>query len=167
MSPPLRRDPIRVAQQNWDAAGWADQSLGMAVVTSIMRVHQIFIGRANELLGPHGLTFARFEVLMLLRFSREGRLPIGKIGERLQVHPASVTNAVQRLADAGLVERSANPDDGRSVIVAITEDGRRVVDKAAVVLNEELFADKALNSPDAEQLLEIMGRWRHDNGDFD
>ena len=77
--------------------------------------------RVEAILRPLGLTFARYEVLMLLRFSRKGCLPVGKIGERLQVHPASVTNAVQRLEAAGFVTRSANPVDGRSVLAEITQ----------------------------------------------
>ncbi len=62
---------------------------------------------------------------MLLFFSRRGELPVGLVGERLQVHPASVTNAVDRLESDGLVERRRNPSDGRSVLAAITVEGRR------------------------------------------
>lgn len=74
----------------------------MAIVTSVMRVQQIFAGEVEAVLKPIGLTFARYEVLMLLDFSRSGQLPLGKIGERLQVHPASVTNAVDRLESDGV-----------------------------------------------------------------
>ena len=67
-----------------------------------------------------GLTFARYEVLMLLSFSRQGALPLGKIGERLQVNAASVTNAVDRLEADGLVTRRSNPDDGRGRLARLT-----------------------------------------------
>ena len=60
-------------------------------------------------LRPFGLTFARYEVLMLLSFSTKGSLPLGKIGERLQVNAASVTNAVDRLEAQGLVVATAQP----------------------------------------------------------
>ena len=60
----------------------------------------------------HGLTFARYEALVLLAFSREGRLSMGKIGQRLMVHPTSATNIVQRLAAQGFVERVPNPRTG-------------------------------------------------------
>ena len=99
----------------------------MAVVTSIMRLQQIFLARADAVLRPLGLTFARYEVLMLLSFSRRDALPLGKIGERLQVNPASVTNAVDRLEADGLVTRRSNPDDGRVTLAALTPSGRRVV----------------------------------------
>ena len=111
-------DPIAEATKNWDGAGWVESSNGMALVTSIMRAQQLLLGRVDEALAPFGLTFARFEVLMLLSFSRRGELPLGKIGQRLQVHPASVTNAIDRLESGGLVVRVPHPHDGRTTLAA-------------------------------------------------
>ena len=99
ISQPLPDDPIDLAHSSWRDQGWGESADGMAVVTSIMRVQQVLLARVEAILRPLGLTFARYEVLMLLRFSRKGFLPVGKIGERLQVHPASVTNAVQLIND--------------------------------------------------------------------
>lgn len=81
----------------------------MAAVTSIMRAHQILLSQLDTLLKPHDLTFARYEALVLLTFSKTGALPLSKIGERLMVHPTSVTNTVSRLERAGLVRRMPNP----------------------------------------------------------
>ena len=121
----LSFDPIAEAERQWGMHGWPDQASGMAVVTSIMRLQQIFLARADAVLRPLGLTFARYEVLMLLSFSRRGALPLGKIGERLQVNAASVTNAVDRLEADGLVPRQSNPDDGRGTLARLTPAGRR------------------------------------------
>src|SRR5688500_7757911 len=107
----LSIDPIAEARSHWEARGWHDAAPAMAVVTSIMRVHQLLIARVDSALKPHGLTFARYEVLMLLSFSRRGALPLGKIGARLQVHPASVTNAIDRLEHQRLVCRRPHPTD--------------------------------------------------------
>ncbi len=145
---PLESDPIDEAIGHWTAAGWGDVAEGMALVTSVMRVQQLLVARVDAALRTHRLSFARFEVLMLLLFSSRGSLPIGKIGERLQVHPASVTNAVQRLAEAGMVERWTNPDDGRSTLVAPTDAGRAVALEAAATLNAEVFADVGLGPDD-------------------
>jgi DNA-binding MarR family transcriptional regulator len=153
----LRADPIALAADNWTARGWGDAADGMALVTSIMRVQQVFLARVDAVLRPSGLTFARFEVLRLLGFTRTGTLPVGKIGERLQVHAASVTNAVGRLEDDGLVVRSAHPDDGRSVLVTLTDAGRQLVDECTVALNEQVFA--ALPVP-ADQQREVFGALR-------
>ena len=163
---PLDSDPIALATDNWTAAGWGDVAEGMALVTSIMRVQQLLLGRVETTLRPFELTFARFEVLMLLTFSSRGELPVGKIGERLQVHPASVTNAVQRLAAAGLAKRSTNPVDGRSVLAVITPQGRRVALEAAAALNEQVFADVGLDPADHATTLQVLASWRQAFGDF-
>ena len=117
-------DPIAEAMRHWRGHGWEEAVRGMGVVTSVIRVEQILSGRAEAEVRPFGLTFARYEVLMLLLFSRQGELPLGKIGERLQVAPGSVTNAVSRLERDRLVHRRVNPDDGRGVLAAITPRGR-------------------------------------------
>ena len=165
-SAPLESDPIALATSNWTNAGWGDVAEGMALVTSVMRMQQLLLGRVEATLRPFELTFARFEVLMLLTFSSRGELPVGKIGERLQVHPASVTNAVQRLAAAGLAVRSTNPDDGRSILAAITPEGRGVALAAAEALNEQVFADVGLDPADHAATLQVLAAWRQAFGDF-
>ena len=106
----------------------------MHAVTSLMRVQQVVLAQLDELLRPHGLTFARYEALVLLTFSRSGSLPLGKMGERLQVHATSVTSIVDRLEAAGLVVRRRHPDDGRAVLAEITDAGRAVVEAATADL---------------------------------
>ena len=110
----------------------------MATVTSVMRVQQLLLSRIEETLKPYGLTFAAYEALQLLAFARRA-LPMGKMGERLMVHPASVTNVVTRLERRGLVERRVSPDDRRVVLAGITAAGRTLVRRAAEALNESSF----------------------------
>jgi DNA-binding MarR family transcriptional regulator len=160
-------DPIAEAQRQWETHGWAPQAPAMATVTSIMRLQQIFLARADAVLRPLGLSFARYEVLMLLSFSRTGSLPLGKIGERLQVNAASVTNAVDRLETQGLVARRPNPDDGRGTLAAITAKGRKLADRATVAMNTRVFADLGLDRPTLGTLSQALGRLRQAAGDFD
>ena len=164
---PVRQDPIDLARENWVRAGWVDAADGMALVTSIMRVQQLLLGRIESLLRPHGLTFARFELLRLLAFSRRGVLPVGQIGERLQVHPASVTNAVQRLEQAGLVERRQTPDDGRSVLAEITPTGRDLAERCTAVLNAEVFSTLPLSADDLDDAAGVLRTLRRSFGDAD
>jgi DNA-binding MarR family transcriptional regulator len=163
---PLRFDPIEEAARNWRGAGWDEAAPGMALVTSIMRAHQILLARVDATLRPLGLTFARFEVLMLLDFSRTGRLPLSKIGQRLQVHPASVTNAIDRLEGDGLVERRPHPTDGRTTLAAITPSGRRLVRRAAGALNTDVFGDVGLDTADIEAVVTALTVLRRNAVDF-
>ena len=138
----------------------------MALVTSIMRLQQIFLARADAVLRPLGLTFARYEVLMLLSFSRLGALPLGKISERLQVNAASVTNAVDRLESDGLVTRRSNPDDGRGTLAGLTASGRRRADAATTAMNKEVFTDIGVPPPTAARLFRLLAELRRAAGDF-
>jgi DNA-binding MarR family transcriptional regulator len=160
-------DPIAEAHRQWSAHGWAPEAPAMATVTSIMRLQQIFLARADAELRPLGLTFARYEVLMLLSFSTTGSLPLGKIGERLQVNPASVTNAVDRLEAQGLVTRRPNPDDGRGTLAAITAKGRRVAERATAAMNAHVFSELGLDQPALRALFDSLAHLRRAAGDFD
>jgi DNA-binding MarR family transcriptional regulator len=162
-SPPF--DPIVAAADNWRAHGWGEPDV-MAAVTSVMRAQQILIGRINALLRPHGLTFARYEVLVLLTFSRRGALPLRVVGERLQVHPASVTNAIDRLEQAGLVQRVPHPTDGRATLAEITGAGRRVVDEATRSLVGARFGADGLDDDAARALTEVLTDLRRGAGDL-
>ena len=134
-------DPITEARRQWVEHGWADAAPGMAAVTSIMRAQQVLLARVDEKLAEFELSFARFELLRLLAFTRHGELPLGKLGVRLQVHPTSITSAVDRLEAQGFVERQRHPTDGRTTLAVITRSGRRTVERATQVLNDEVFAD--------------------------
>ena len=90
---PLPFDPIEAATELWRANDWVDAAPGMAVVTSLMRAQAIVQSWVDDVLRPLNLSFARYELLMLLSFTRAGCLPMTKAGARLQVHPASITNA--------------------------------------------------------------------------
>jgi DNA-binding MarR family transcriptional regulator len=120
----------------------------------------------DAIVKPYDLTFARYEALVLLTFSRRGSLPLSKIGERLQVHPTSVTNIVDRLAKSGLVARKPNPEDGRGVLAEITPDGRVVVEKATADLMAAQFGLSALDSDQHLALFDTLRTLRLAAGDF-
>jgi DNA-binding MarR family transcriptional regulator len=157
-------DPVQRAFELWEQR-WGE-STSMLAVTSLMRAHQLVLAEVDAIVRPYGLTFARYEALVLLTFSRKGALSLSKIGERLQVHPTSVTNIVDRLAKSGLVDRKPNPEDGRGVLAEITAEGRDVVEKATADL---MAADFSLGALDAEQhrsLFAILRELRLAAGDF-
>lgn len=167
MSSPLPHDPIAEARRQWTAHGWGVYADGMAAITSVIRAQQIFIARAEEVLKPLGLTFARYELLTLLHFTRSGALPMAKASARLQVHPTSVTNAVDRLEKVGLVRRAPHPTDRRTTLIEITPDGHELALTATEQLNKTLFSDPGLATEDLRPLLRILARLRQEAGDFD
>lgn len=162
----LSFDPILEARRQWSAHGWGDVADAMAAVTSITRVAQLLLNRVDHVLKPFDLTFARFEVLALLDFSRAGALPLGKVGARLQVHPTTVTSAVDRLEKQGFVRRMPHPSDGRATLAELTESGRATVREATAALNAEVFADLGLDLDEARTLFALLEKMRRAAGDF-
>jgi DNA-binding MarR family transcriptional regulator len=157
-------DPITEAHRQWSAR-WPEHADHMTAITSVMRVQQLLLARVEDVLKPYGLTFAAFEALRLLAFTRHGSLPMGKMGERLMVHPASVTNAIRKLESRGLVERRLSPDDRRVVLATITDDGRAVVAEATDALNQADFGLTGLTRAQAAEVTVMLRLLRSTAGD--
>ena len=166
MGTPLSRDPIADARRNWEEHGWPDVAAPMAAITAVMRTQQILLARIEATLRPFGLTFARYELLALLSFARKGSLPMKKASALLQVHPTSITNAVDRLERAGLVARSPHPTDGRTTLIELTGEGRSLAKRSTAALNNEVFSDPGFSPGDVDELIRILADFRRNAGDF-
>ncbi|MGX7698358.1 MarR family winged helix-turn-helix transcriptional regulator [Gordonia polyisoprenivorans] len=165
-SEPLPYDPIAEAHRQWRRQGWAEVADTMAAFTSVMRAQQIMLAQVDAVLKRHRLTFARYELLALLTFTRDGSLPMAKISSRLQVHPTSVTNVVDRLEGAALVARRPHPTDRRATLVEVTAAGRKVSREATLELNADVFARPHIERADVRRLNRILADYRQAAGDF-
>jgi DNA-binding MarR family transcriptional regulator len=163
---PLGFDPIEEAARQWRAHWGTAATPAMAAVTSIMRAEQILMKRLNELLKQLDLTFPRYEGLMILYLSRRGALPFGKIGERLQVHPTSVTNLIDGLERAGYVTRERHTTDRRATLASITPQGRAAAEAATEALNDAKFGTSPLHRKDLESITTLLRRLRADADNF-
>jgi DNA-binding MarR family transcriptional regulator len=164
--PPLRIDPVAEARRHWEERWGEGPAAPMAAVTSIMRAQQVLLAHLNDVLRPVGLTFPRYEALMLLSFTRTGALPLGKVGERLQVHRTSVTNIVDKLEADGLVRRVPHAEDRRATLAEITDAGRETAARATAELNAAAFGIDALAGDDQEAVTALLRALRVDAGDF-
>jgi DNA-binding MarR family transcriptional regulator len=158
-------DPIDEARRHWEGR-WG-RGDAMAAATAVMRVQQIVLGAVDEALRPFDLTFARYEALVLLQFSRKGSLPLGKMGERLMIHPTSVTNIADRLEAQGFIRRVAHPTDRRTTLGEITDAGRAVVEEATRAVTEVSFAMDGLTDHELEHLILLLRKLRLSAGDFE
>jgi DNA-binding MarR family transcriptional regulator len=162
--PRLDFDPIERAGEIWSRH--IGDPTSMRLATSIMRVQQLISSELDAVLKPLGITFARYEVLQLLSFSATGRLPLSKIGERLMVHPTSVTNAMDRLQSQGLVRRVADETDRRRTFAELTDEGERVLKEATAAITAIDFAVPGLSAEQQDQTYELLRRLRASAGDF-
>jgi DNA-binding MarR family transcriptional regulator len=162
---PLEFDPVAEVRRQWEVHRWPAPAATAAVV-SIMRAQQIINTRADEALRPLDLTFARYEALALLSFSQQGALPLGKMGERLMLHPTSVTNIVDRLEQQQLVRRIPHPSDRRRTLAEITAEGRRITEKATEAMGAIGMGLRDLDEQTIEGITDLLRPLRIDAGDF-
>jgi DNA-binding MarR family transcriptional regulator len=160
------RDPILEAYHLWNENGWEDAAAGCTAVTSLMRVHQVLTKRADQILAPIDLTFARYELLVRLYFSGES-LPLSQLGRQLQIHQTSITSLVDKLEDRGLIKRTPHPTDRRSTIAQMTPAGRVLTGKAINLLNSELFRDLGLAGGEANLLIGLLMKMRRSWNDIE
>ncbi len=107
-------------------------------------------------LAPLGLTMAQSRVLRLVAGAP---LRMADIAGRMDVVPRTVTPMVDDLASAGLVTRRADPDDRRSLLVALTPAGRRLLDRLDTARRqsaEDIFG--ALSERERKELFVLLGR---------
>jgi DNA-binding MarR family transcriptional regulator len=111
--------------------------------------------RERQELAPYGLTFAQARALRVL--TDTGALRIGDLATALEIVPRSATDRVDGLETAGLVSRSVDPADRRSVLVTATDKGRELVARLAADRRASaaaLFAP--LSSEDGAELVRLL-----------
>lgn len=156
-----RRDPVDEAARRWAERHPGVE--GFRTLTALTRGYAVMARGVEALLRPLGLNLSRFELLMMLSFTRAAGLPMTRIRDLLMVHGSSVTYLVGRLSEAGLVDRTAHPADGRVSLVAITPAGRRLADRAARILAESGFGALAVFEEDGLVALgDLLERLRPD-----
>jgi DNA-binding MarR family transcriptional regulator len=166
VAPNVERDPILEAYHLWNDQGWEDCAAGCTAVTSLMRVHQMMTRRADQILAPIDLTFARYELLIRLYFGADS-LPLSQLGKQLQIHQTSITSLVDRLEKQGLIKRAPHPTDRRSTMAQITPAGRALTAKAVNLLNLEFFRDLGLSDREAHLLIGLLMKVRRSWDDIE
>ena len=128
------------------------------VLQRITRLYLLQSASFAEVFGRYGLTFGEYEVLAAL--TRSGppyRLNPTELAGALVLSSGAVTNRIDRVEAAGLVERLPDPGDRRGTLVALTAEGRTVVDHAVRdhLANEERLLG-ALSGSERAQLTRLL-----------
>lgn len=133
----------------------------MGLIGRLGRIAHHLSREMDRTFAAHGLNAASFDVLATLRRSGPpyGLSP-GDLLDTMMITSGTMTNRVDRLEEAGLVERVHNPDDGRSVIISLTEKGFSVID-AAVAAHVETQARlvASLSAADRATLDALLARF--------
>jgi DNA-binding MarR family transcriptional regulator len=162
---PIPFDPVQSFVDDWSGRGLGAE-LAMAATASIMRAQRVLLDRNGATLRRFGLTFARYEALVLLAFQPGNAVPMTRMSEWLLVHPTSVTNTVDRLEADGLVRRVPHPTDRRALLVELTDAGRTLADEVLRSLAAEEFGVQGLSDSELRTLVGLLRKVRLAAGEF-
>lgn len=132
-----------------------DESVGFLVSEVARLMRRDFNDRAQTL----GLSMAQWRALAYL--AREEGVRQVTLADRLEIQPITLARLIDRLQEAGLVERRPDPDDRRAVRLHLTCDAQPLIDRMWALADET--RDRALAGlPDAERdrLISVLGRMK-------
>ena len=154
----MTEDAIDEIVQQWNRERPGLDVSATHILQRITRLYLLQSGSFAEVFSRFGLAFGEYEVLAaLVRSGPPYRLSPGDLSGAMVLSSGAMTNRIDRLENAGLVERLPDPSDRRGTLVAITEKGRQVVDDAmlAHLANEERLLG-ALSAGERQQLTGLL-----------
>lgn len=113
----------------------------------------------RPVLAEMNLTYPQYLVLLVLweAATDEGRVTVGRLGERLQLDSGTLSPLLKRLEANGLVRRERSRDDERIVEVTLTDSGRTLESRAQCI-PERLFARTGMTEHEAADLRDAVRR---------
>lgn len=148
------------AGQSKKTNGAAMRPFSRSLPMQLMRAREVVMRRFRPHLASHGFSDQQWRIVRAL--AEAGRLEIGALAVQCQIHPASLSRMLPKLARAGLIARKSHREDQRRVVVSITPRGRKVF-RSAAPESEEIYAAMereigAANLRDLYRLLdEVIG----------
>jgi DNA-binding MarR family transcriptional regulator len=148
---------------DWVIGRWSEERpeldlASISVVGRLLRIANLLEQRFERLFREHGFSFWAFTVLTALRRVGEPyRLSPSQLQSAGMVSAAAVTKRISRLEQLGLIERVADPNDGRGTFVGLTRRGLQLIDNLGErYLEEERAAIAALDPEQQAALAELL-----------
>lgn len=133
----------------------------MALIGRIKRINEHLGKEMGKTFAAHDLNFASFDVLATLRRSGEPyALSPNELLQTMMVTSGTMTNRIDQLVKAGLVERIANPNDGRSFIISLTQVGLTVIDDTVTAhVDTQTKLTSGLTADEQQALNHLLGKF--------
>ena len=134
-------------------------SSSLGVLARISRLAHVADENAARILKVFNLTDAEFQLLAAIRTSPFTPSPRDLL-DQLMVTSGGLTNRIDRLERAGFVERLANPQDRRGILLSLTDRGRALVDRVTskYLANQHTILDQALDAKERKLLASLLRR---------
>ena len=129
--------------------GMTDENFDSELRVTIQRLaRRIRSERADD-----NVTDGQFSVLCVL--AKEGPLGLGDLSNSERVTPPSMNRTVNALVESGYASRSGSPDDGRKVLIDVTEAGHTVIRETRRRRDAWFSRRLADLTPEQRQILEL------------
>ena len=127
----------------------ADDSAGFL----LWKITALWQGKLAEVLGVYGITQTQYAILASLRWFEEKREPTTQshLAEHTKIDKMTISKAIRRLEQSGLVLRESSLTDSRATNVRFTGQGKRIIEDAIIAIEnaDEVFfsclTDEQLN----------------------
>ncbi|WP_119728572.1 MarR family winged helix-turn-helix transcriptional regulator [Thermomonospora amylolytica] len=163
------RDGVDRILDQWRAERPDIDPSPMGIVGRVARLHRLLDRALGDNFAAHGLQRGEFDILATLRRSGPPyRLTAGALTASAMVTSGAITNRIDRLAAKGLVTRETDPANRRSVLITLTDEGRRLVDRVLLThvhLESRLLS--GLTPEDRETLTAVLRKLLVTLGDTD
>jgi DNA-binding MarR family transcriptional regulator len=162
-----QNDPVQWMRFYWEQQS-DDDPWGFLAMTSVLRLHHLMTATLDQQLrNAFNISITDFQILKALQLSENGTWLLSGLARHLMVHATTVTLSIDRLEARQLVKRRSHPHDRRASLVAITAEGRGVVDDATRSLRPHDFGLPGLTPAQARALIATVARVRASAGDLD
>jgi DNA-binding MarR family transcriptional regulator len=157
---PPAADVIDQLLAAWRAARPDLDPSPLEVVGRVIVLAQHLEESVESALAKHHLTLGQFDILATLRRHPDGRLTPTQLMQSVMLSSGGMTNRLDRLEEAGLIRRLADPSDRRGVVVELTGKGRERIDAAT----ETRFAEARRSLPpldpkETRALAGLLRKW--------
>lgn len=155
----MENDQIDLFLNQWRRERPDVDASPLAVVGRILMLSRHLELSADRALAPFGLTLWQFDVLAALRRSGTPfKLSPTQLMGFVTLSSGAMTNRIDRLEQMGLVKREEHPDDRRGVLIALTTEGRKLVDQAIKMRLEDARRNLASYTRTDERLAAMLLR---------
>jgi DNA-binding MarR family transcriptional regulator len=108
-----------------------------------------FLAASEAISRAAGVTQQQYQTLLAIKAAPAAGMTVKALAEQLQLTHHAAVQLINRLARAGLAQRSPSPQDGRSVLLSLTPAGEALIDRLAAehleeMLRQEFHLSKAL-----------------------
>ena len=150
----MKKGPVDLMIEQWAKERPELDSSSLGVLARISRLARVTEDNADKVLSQFGLSDSEFKLLAAIRTAPDNHPSPRDLLDSLMVSSPGLTNQIDRLEKAGLVERLANPQDRRGVLLQLTSKGLDVVDRVTTMYleNQNQILDEALAEGERETL---------------